>query len=187
MRAVPPDCWASPYTWLRPSPVPFPTSLVVKKGSNALARVSAAMPSPLSVTETRTYSPTRSSGGRSRAPAGIFLVAITTRPPNGMASRALMERLRMATSICVASTRAGQRDGARHCSEFNPVLTDRAPEHLGHPAHGSIQVGRFCGENLPAREGQELLGELRAAPRRTVCRLDQLQQWLVPQPSFEQF
>lgn len=29
----PPDCWAKPITWDKPSPVPFPTPLVVKNGS----------------------------------------------------------------------------------------------------------------------------------------------------------
>ena len=29
----PPDCLAKPKAWLRPSPVPLPTSLVVKNGS----------------------------------------------------------------------------------------------------------------------------------------------------------
>ncbi len=53
MRAAPPDCCAMPYTWLRPSPVPF-TPLVVKNGSNTLATSSGAMPSPLSVTAMRT-------------------------------------------------------------------------------------------------------------------------------------
>jgi hypothetical protein len=53
---------------------------------------------------------------------------------------------------------------SEHCSQFNSVLADRAPEHLRHAADGGIQVNRLCGENLPAREGQKLLRELRAAP-----------------------
>jgi hypothetical protein len=43
-----------PYTWLRPRPVPLPTSLVVKKGSTARVMVSGVMPVPLSRTTTRT-------------------------------------------------------------------------------------------------------------------------------------
>ncbi len=51
--AVPPDCLANPYTWLKPRPVPLPTPLVVKNGSNTRGSVSAAMPAPVSVSSTR--------------------------------------------------------------------------------------------------------------------------------------
>ena len=53
-EAPPPDCLASPKTWLRPSPDPLPTSLVVKNGSKARARTSSVIPEPSSVTETMT-------------------------------------------------------------------------------------------------------------------------------------
>ncbi len=42
---------------LRPSPVPRPTSLVVKKGSNTRASVSFDMPTPVSLTLIITYWP----------------------------------------------------------------------------------------------------------------------------------
>ena len=48
--AWPPDCLAKPKTMLSPRPVPFPTSLVVKKGSKACACTWGGMPTPLSVT-----------------------------------------------------------------------------------------------------------------------------------------
>jgi len=51
--AVPPLWVAKPYTWLRPSPVPSPTGLVVKKGSNALRATSGSIPDPVSATEMR--------------------------------------------------------------------------------------------------------------------------------------
>ena len=41
----------------RPSPVPFPTPLVVKKGSVARLSVRSSMPSPLSCTERQTKRP----------------------------------------------------------------------------------------------------------------------------------
>ena len=44
---APPDCLMKPYTMMRPRPLPFPTSLVVKKGSNTLASTSAGMPVPV--------------------------------------------------------------------------------------------------------------------------------------------
>ena len=43
-------CLVVPYTMARPSPVPLPTSFVVKKGSKMRARVSAVMPEPASLT-----------------------------------------------------------------------------------------------------------------------------------------
>src|ERR1700733_5263138 len=48
----PPDCLAKPNAWLRPKPVPLPTSLVVKKGSKIASSLSAAIPDPLSATVT---------------------------------------------------------------------------------------------------------------------------------------
>jgi hypothetical protein len=54
MRATPPDWRAKPYTWLRPRPVPRPTGLVVKKGSNTLGRTFAGIPLPESDTVTST-------------------------------------------------------------------------------------------------------------------------------------
>src|SRR6266536_6005909 len=60
----------------RPRPVPCPTGLVVKNGSNRCSRISAGMPAPLSTTRTTTRC-------RSR-----FAVT-STRPESGTASRAL--------------------------------------------------------------------------------------------------
>ena len=50
----PPDWCAKPKIWLRPRPVPLPTGLVVKKGSNARSSTSGGMPQPVSVTLIRT-------------------------------------------------------------------------------------------------------------------------------------
>ena len=55
----PPDCFAKPNAWLRPRPVPLPTSLVVKNGSKILSSWSAAMPMPVSCIEIATNSPLR--------------------------------------------------------------------------------------------------------------------------------
>ncbi len=43
-----------PYTVASPSPVPLPTSFVVKNGSKMCAQVSVAMPDPVSLTRSRT-------------------------------------------------------------------------------------------------------------------------------------
>jgi len=40
---------------LRPSPVPLPTSFVVKKGSKIRLRSASGIPRPVSATETQTY------------------------------------------------------------------------------------------------------------------------------------
>ena len=66
-------------TMSRPRPVPFPTGLVVKNGSNRCARTSAGIPAPLSTTRTTT---------RCRSRAAVT----STRPPSGTASSALSIR-----------------------------------------------------------------------------------------------
>jgi hypothetical protein len=45
----------------RPSPVPFPGSFVVKKGSNILSIILGAIPVPVSDTVIATYGPTLAS------------------------------------------------------------------------------------------------------------------------------
>src|SRR3954451_10040714 len=97
----------------RPSPVPFPAGLVVKKGSKARAATSGGMPVPVSVTQMATYWPR----GMSRSMAAtwstqVFAVSTVTRPPSGMASRALRQRLRMAFSSWLGSQKHGHRPAA---------------------------------------------------------------------------
>ena len=43
-------CLVVPYTMARPSPVPLPTSFVVKKGSKMRASVASSIPVPVSLT-----------------------------------------------------------------------------------------------------------------------------------------
>ncbi|MNG22188.1 hypothetical protein D3C84_1066470 [compost metagenome] len=45
---LPPDCLAKPNTWDKPSPVPLPTSLVVKKGSKMCSSTGESIPVPVS-------------------------------------------------------------------------------------------------------------------------------------------
>ncbi len=87
--------------------MPWPSGLVVKKGSKALAITSGGMPVPVSDTQSDRYWP----GGRSRSRAPRsssqrLPVSIVIRPPSGMASRALMHRLSSAFSSWCGSTRA---------------------------------------------------------------------------------
>ena len=51
---VPPDCFANPYTMLRPRPVPRPPVFVVKNGSNTRATTSGGMPLPVSLSAIHT-------------------------------------------------------------------------------------------------------------------------------------
>ena len=46
----PPDCLTNPNTMLSPSPVPLPTSLVVKNGSKTRSISSGGIPEPVSLT-----------------------------------------------------------------------------------------------------------------------------------------
>ena len=92
---IAPPLWVTmPSTVASPSPVPLPFSLVVKKGSNARRRVASSIPKPESVTESATWGPgerpVRSAAcSESRA---TVEVRKTSRPPSGIASRALMAR-----------------------------------------------------------------------------------------------
>ena len=79
-----------------------------------MAITSGVMPVPVSVTQSDTYWPGVSS--RSRAarvdPASCCAVSIVSRPPSGMASRALMQRFSSAFSSWLGSTSVGHRPGA---------------------------------------------------------------------------
>ena len=78
-----------------PSPVPLPSSLVVKNGSNTRARSSGGMPAPVSATSITTAGrPPGSSPGRTRG---------VSRPPSGMASAALVNRFRNTCRSCCRS------------------------------------------------------------------------------------
>ena len=104
----PPDCLTKPYTIDSPSPVPLPSGLVEKNGSNACSSTSGAMPEPVSVTATITYWPGATSCRRAYSSSSVALPASSvSRPPDwpwpSMASRALIARLSSAFSICAGS------------------------------------------------------------------------------------
>ena len=83
-----------PCTVASPSPVPSPTSLVVKKGSKMRSSTPGSIPVPVSLTARRTYSPT-------------VPVSIASVPPDGIASRALIARLTTTCSSCARSASTG--------------------------------------------------------------------------------
>ncbi len=83
----------------RPSPVPLPTSFVVKNGSKTRARVSSSMPVPVSDTRNTTPRPASSEP--------VFSVSTRTTPPSGIASRAFSSRFKSTCSSCVSFARTG--------------------------------------------------------------------------------
>ncbi len=100
---------------LRPSPEPTPGGLVEKNGSVACATTSGAMPVPVSVTASTTWSPDSVSPFVAASVASRCTLAVETvsPPPRGMASRALSARLSNASPICEGSALTIHRSGAR--------------------------------------------------------------------------
>ena len=113
---APPDWRQKPCTCDRPSPVPLPTALVVKKGSNTRDRTSGLIPRPLSLTAITTKAPPSPSGARP-ASSCLFSAEIVTAPSFGMASRAFNTMLSSASSNSLLSTWTIPRSRARaNCS-----------------------------------------------------------------------
>ena len=118
-----------PYTVARPSPVPFPRSFVVKKGSKMRSRVAASMPVPVSETVT-----TALPAAHETVAGGIVDVdrrrGDLSRPPHGIASRALTTRFISTWSIRAGSTVDRQRMPRERELQLD-VLADHAPEQHG--------------------------------------------------------
>jgi len=85
-----------PRTVERPSPVPLPSPLVVKNGSQMRASTSGGMPVPVSRTSTVRKAPGRAPAiFAAAATSSVRLAAVSVSwPPSGMASRAFTHRLR---------------------------------------------------------------------------------------------
>ena len=94
-----------PCTEARPSPVPLPTSFVVKNGSNNRDITCGVMPVPVSLT-VMTWKVPGATGGcalTSSASSSTAAVPIVKVPPSGMASRALTARFNTICSSCAQS------------------------------------------------------------------------------------
>src|SRR6202048_4308458 len=105
---------------LRPSPVPLPTSLVVKKGSKTRSRTSGGIPQPVSVTDIFTYDPGKHPSA-ARSSRTTFRVSISSTPPSGIASRAFRARLSRAVSSSDGSTwHRHNRSSARSLTSHPP-------------------------------------------------------------------
>lgn len=112
-RKAPPDCPARPWTMDRPRPVPWPTSLVVKKGSTALvvkkgstARESVA--SSMSVPVSATVRQTNGASGRSAALPSSNAARMVSSPPSGIGSRLSTAKFRAAVFRRRRSTLLGR-------------------------------------------------------------------------------
>ncbi|VUD74664.1 hypothetical protein MET9862_05297 [Methylobacterium symbioticum] len=101
----PPDCLAKPKTWDRPSPVPLPTSLVVKKGSKMRGSTSGGMPEPVSVSETAAKALREPAWPRMRGIGRPAVRRSVSVPSPAMASRALTAMLISAVSNWLRSAR----------------------------------------------------------------------------------
>ena len=93
-------------------------------------------------------------------------VSIASVPPSGIASRALIARLITTCSSCARSASTGGRLVAGEHRDLD-VLADQPPEHRHQPARDLVEVEQDRLEHLPAREREQLAGELarRARPR----------------------
>jgi len=123
---VPPRALTTPWATASPSPVPWPTGLVVKKGSKTLLRCSAAIPLPVSDTTRQTHEsslPAANEALPSTASAGL----------DGLANATVD-----VGPIWAASTGREGMGGAKSCRSSGP---GRAVVEL----LGSGQLGKWTG------------------------------------------
>ena len=157
--AIRPPLWCTiPNTVESPSPVPLPSSLVVKKGSKICALVSASMPEPVSETIRRTVSARAS-------------VAIVSRPPVSIASRALIARFITTCSSWQRSATSGQgaSSSSKRSSNCAPIRRASSGPHL---PHDLVEVQRPRAQRLAAAEREQALRELGRALARALGLVD---------------
>ena len=145
---------------LRPSPLPLPTSLVVKKGSITFSRCSARNAGAV-VGDGQAHEIARGSPAARSATACRFSAEMVTVPPSGIASRALMIRLTSASSSCAWSAKAS------HTSLLDlPLDLDQPAERVGQQVRDRLlQRTRGRSGAAPASGG----GRRRAAAGRARC------------------
>ncbi len=153
-----PWCWRTmPCTTARPSPVPRPGALVVKKGSKMRSSVPAGMPAPVSFTESSTMRRPGTVAWRvaKSAPTSTFRVRTVRLPPSGMASRALTQRFISTCSSCAGSPEMVQSVLGQLGDQLHR-LADDPPEQALHVEHHLVEAQGALGERLAPGEGQEL-------------------------------
>ena len=159
--------------------MPWPTSLVVKNGSNALAFTSRrhARAGIGDRQHARTGPGTTSTWPAAYCSSRWTLaVSIVSLPPFGIASRALTARLRIASSSWLGSA------WARHSAAASTVSTvicspERPPQQVRHAGDQPTDIDRLRIERLLPRKGEQALRQRFRAPRARAwrCSAERLQ------------
>ena len=113
------------------------------------------MPTPLSLTDSATIRPL----GPHRV-----AVLIVSRPPSGMASRALTAMLSKADSSWARSASTVQASAREDRVDLDP-LADRPVEQVGHAADQLVDLDHLGLQRLAPGEGEQLAGQRRGARR----------------------
>ena len=145
----------------------MPTSLVVKYGSKIL-RADLGRHARSGVGHRQHHVRARLGLGHRRPPsrhrASASAASTVTRPPCGIASRALTTRFITTCSTCPGSTRTNPCVGlAGH--GHDDVFADHAPQHRLDLAERDVEVDDLGLQHLAAAERQHLLGEVGGAHR----------------------
>ncbi len=146
--------------------MPWPIGLVVKNGSKARAITSGGMPVPVSVTlMTRTARGiVAAPGARSSSPrCGLDRERAAVRHGVARVDREVEQRV--LELVGVAERRP--QPSARLDLEVDRVA-DRAAQQVLHAGDQRVDVGRLRIERLPAREGQQPVGQ-RGGPLADSC------------------
>ena len=148
--------------------MPLPSGLVEKKGSVArasdLGRHALAGVGDGDARHSRRPSRSRPVGSSTRP---VEMVSV---PPSGIASRALMARLRIAFSSWFSSQSA-RSASAPSSGPDRDRAADRVAEHQLHRLDHPVDRDRRHADPLDARESEQLAGQLGAAPARFERRL----------------
>ncbi len=117
------------------------------------------MPTPVSLTERKTYEPAVTPARSVVAPLNSALpLSTVTVPPSGMASRALTTRFTRIWSNWSAI--GADVTGAGVQIQDQPqIRADQLADHRLDPADGGVDVEHVGRDDLPAAEGQELPGQ----------------------------
>ena len=160
-----------PCTWLRPRPVPLPTGLGGEEGLERARRTSRRH-AGAGVGHRDSHIGARRQVPTCRRRATTFGVASSSLPPSGMASRALTTRFSSAASkrgSSIDRQRPGR--GSSAIVELDRRRRPRAAAPHSKPVISAVDVCGFRLQRLLAREGQQLLGQRRAALDRAVASL----------------
>ena len=167
----PPDCLAKPSAWLRPRPVPLPTSLVVKNGSKMASSMSAGIPDPVSVTETATNRPSRRAWPRSTGMASTASTWMTRLPSSrhriaGIDGEIDQRGFELRDVGGGKTGRIAQLD-----LDLDPAAHQRA-DQLRDAFDLRADIEHLRRQRLPPGKGQQLAGQLRGAIDRVRNRID---------------